>query len=385
MSRVETTLGYIPLTDAALPILALELGFAAEEGVELTLVREPSWSNIRDKVAMGVYPAAHMLSPLAIALTAGVGPHHAPVVAPILLGTNGNTLTATPALAKRLRAKGAVFGDAVSTGTALAQVERLRVGVPFPHSMHRELVRFLIERSGGDADRVSFLTAPPRILPEVLAADEVDAFMVGEPWGSTSVDSGAGEVLLTGAQIWAGAPEKVLALDAGWVERHEEGALALVRALYRAALWAAGRESAASVAEILALPRYLDTSAEVIERALRGQVLAQSGGVPVEAPGLLRLDAPGALYPWISGAEWIADRAARGWGIGRVEAQAAARATFRPDLLHAALAPLEGALPRPMAKVEGRLAAGDAVPGTRGPVLAGPDLFFDGSVFEPAD
>ena len=368
MSRHAISMGYIPLADAALPILALEMGFAAEEGIDLTLVREPSWSNIRDKVAMGVYPAAHMLSPMAIALTLGIGPVSAPVVAPMLLGTNGNTLTATPAMAERL---GVEPGDVAGIGQALAQVAAesgLRIGVPFPNSMHRELVRFLIEKSGGDLSQVSFLTAPPRILPEVLAANEVDAFMVGEPWAAIAADRGAGVQLLRGAAIWGAAPEKVLALEAGWARDNADAAAALTRAMYRAALWLGREDRFGSAAEVLALPRYLDAPVLLVERALREVV---------------RLRAPGDLYPWQSAASWIAQRCAPGWGVGMVAAQAAAQATFRPDMLHMALASLGANLPVNLAKVEGRFAKVGSVPGTSGAVKTGPDRFFDGSFFTP--
>ena len=65
MSGPDITLGFIPLTDAVLPILMAQMCFAAEDGLSLALVRETSW------VAMEAYPAAYMLSPLARALTAG--------------------------------------------------------------------------------------------------------------------------------------------------------------------------------------------------------------------------------------------------------------------------------------------------------------------------
>ncbi|MEL6582680.1 MAG: CmpA/NrtA family ABC transporter substrate-binding protein [Pseudomonadota bacterium] len=384
MSRAEVTLGYIPLTDAALPIIAYEMGFAAEEGLTLSLVREPSWSNIRDKFAMGVYPAAHMLSPLAIALTAGVGPMTAPVVAPMLLGTNGNTLAARPQLAERLVQNGARFDDAYSTGQALARhakSEGLRVGVPFPHSMHRELMRLLIERSGGDLEDVSFTTAPPRVLPRVLEAEEIDVFMVGEPWGTVAVDRGAGELILAANRIWSAAPEKVLALNTEWVESNSEDAEALLRALYRASLWIGHPSNISTTAEILALPQYLDTPALLLERALAGKLVRRFGTVAVPQPDILRLSGVSAIYPWQSAAAWIAERAAPLWGISPIKAQAAALETFRPDLLHRALAPLDAALPTALSRVEGRTEAGESVPGTRGPVLVGRSGFFDRSEF----
>jgi NitT/TauT family transport system ATP-binding protein len=65
MSVITTLkLGFIPLVDAAPLIVAEEMGFAAEEGPALDLVRAPSWSALRDQLSFGRVDAAHMLSPV---------------------------------------------------------------------------------------------------------------------------------------------------------------------------------------------------------------------------------------------------------------------------------------------------------------------------------
>ena len=46
-------IGFIPLVDAAALIVAVDKGFAAAEGLDVTLVREVSWSNVRDKLNIG--------------------------------------------------------------------------------------------------------------------------------------------------------------------------------------------------------------------------------------------------------------------------------------------------------------------------------------------
>src|SRR5258705_13687631 len=58
-------IGFIPLVDAAALIVAVDKGFAAAEGLDITLVREVSWSNVRDKLNIGLFDAAHLLSPVA--------------------------------------------------------------------------------------------------------------------------------------------------------------------------------------------------------------------------------------------------------------------------------------------------------------------------------
>src|ERR1019366_655461 len=75
-------IGFIPLVDAAALIVAVDKGFAAAEGLEVTLVREISWSNVRDKLNIGLFDAAHLLAPVAIASSLGIGHVKVPVVPP---------------------------------------------------------------------------------------------------------------------------------------------------------------------------------------------------------------------------------------------------------------------------------------------------------------
>ncbi len=95
-------IGFIPLADAAALIVAVDGGFALAEGLEIELVREVSWSNVRDKLNIGLFDAAHLLAPVAIASTLGLGHVRVPIVAPFNLGLNGNAITVSPELHARL-------------------------------------------------------------------------------------------------------------------------------------------------------------------------------------------------------------------------------------------------------------------------------------------
>ncbi|OBX33850.1 bicarbonate transport ATP-binding protein CmpC [Halomonas elongata] len=86
------TLGFIPLLDAALPIIAREAGFFADEGLEVALSRENAWSTLRDKVASGLLDGAHMLSPLPLAMSLGLSRAPCETLAPFILGRGGNTI-----------------------------------------------------------------------------------------------------------------------------------------------------------------------------------------------------------------------------------------------------------------------------------------------------
>jgi len=85
MSTTELKAGFIPLVDAAPLVVARELGFAEEEGLDLRLDRAPSWSTLRDWVAMGQIDAAHMLSPVPVAAARFVDAESAAALATILV------------------------------------------------------------------------------------------------------------------------------------------------------------------------------------------------------------------------------------------------------------------------------------------------------------
>ena len=43
-------IGFIPLCDAAALMIAVDKGFCAQEKLDVELIREVSWSNVRDKL-----------------------------------------------------------------------------------------------------------------------------------------------------------------------------------------------------------------------------------------------------------------------------------------------------------------------------------------------
>ena len=153
-------IGFIPLVDAAALIVAVDKGFAKAEGLDIDLVREVSWSNVRDKLNIGLFDAAHLLAPVAIASSLGLGHIKVPIAAPFNLGLNGNAITVSPALHSAIMAEidGDRF-DPMVTANALARVvarrkksgaEPLTFGMTFPFSTHNYQLRFWMAAGGVD-------------------------------------------------------------------------------------------------------------------------------------------------------------------------------------------------------------------------------------------
>jgi ABC-type nitrate/sulfonate/bicarbonate transport system substrate-binding protein len=341
--------GFIPLCDAAALIVAADRGFAAAEGIALDLVREVSWSNVRDKLNIGLFDAAHLLAPVAIASSLGLGHVKVPLVAPFVLGVNGNAITVSPDLHAVLVA--AADGDLTQplvSARALARAiaarkrsgaEPLTFGMTFPFSSHNYDLRLWIAAGGVDPDEdVRLVVLPPPYMVESLANKHVDAFCVGAPWNSVAVDLGVGMILHFACDILRHAAEKLLALRERWANENPDLVLRLVRAHERAAAFVEEPGNREEVAAILAAPNRLGVEAELIARTLEGRLKVAADGTQRTRDRYLLIGRDDAARPDPLQAAWLYAQMVR-WGQAPLSAEllATAQAVFRPDLFDAAM------------------------------------------------
>jgi ABC-type nitrate/sulfonate/bicarbonate transport system substrate-binding protein len=342
-------IGFIPLVDAAALIVAVDKGFVAAEGLDVTLVREVSWSNVRDKLNIGLFDAAHLLAPVAIASSLGLGHVKVPIVAPFNLGLNGNAITVSPALHAAIMNE--LDGDRfnpMATALALARVVAARrkrgagpliFGMTFPFSTHNYQLRFWMAAGGVDPDEdVQLVVLPPPYMVDSLANGHVDAFCVGAPWNSIAVDRGVGHILHFASDILVRAAEKVLAIRQDWAEKNADVVSALVRAHVRAADFIEQPQNRAEAARILAQPERIGVDADVIQRTLDGRLKISPDGTMRESDRYLLVGREGAGRPDPAQAAWLYAQMVR-WGQAAISPQAlkTATAVFRPDLYDAAL------------------------------------------------
>jgi NitT/TauT family transport system ATP-binding protein len=387
MSLTPLRLGYVPLIDAAPLIVARELGFAAEEGLEFDLIRLQSWAQSRDMLGMGAIDAAHMLVPLPIAQAMGLGPDYPAFDLLMILSVGGQAIAVSAELARAMwaRGHGFGFGDPIAARAALIAVAggRLRVGVPFPFSTQAELVRHWL--NGTEiADGVTIRTVPPPQMAATMAAGEVDAFCVGEPWASFAVETGAGALLLAGRAIWAAPPEKGLVLTRAFAEARAEETGRMMRAVWRACRWLDQPGNRSTAAEILSRPEYLNLPPELSERGLLGRLHVTASGEVRHYPGFIRFHEGAANFPWRSLSALLAQRMAGRHGLDVAVAMEAAKTVFRTDLYRDHLRSAGADLPGASARIEGAMGHPTAVASEKGQMILGPDAFFDGTTFDPS-
>ena len=348
MTGTALRIGFIPLVDAAALLVAVDKGFTRDEGLDVTLHREVSWSNVRDKLNLGLFDAAHLLAPVAIASSLGLGHVKVPIVAPFNLGLNGNAITVSPALHAAITAE--LNGDPLdpqATAQALSRVvatrkakglEPLVFGMTFPFSTHNYQLRFWMAAGGVDPDEdVRLVVLPPPYMVESLASGHVDAFCVGAPWNSVAVDLGVGHILHFVSDILARAAEKVLAVRQPWAEKSPQVLAGLIRAHERAAEFIEASANRTEVAAILGRPEYLGVDAEVVRRTLDGRLKVSPDGKVRESSRYLLVGREGAARPDPVQAAWLYAQMVR-WGQAPLSEQSLgiAKAVFRPDLYDAA-------------------------------------------------
>jgi len=383
MSRNALNCGYVPLVDSAPLIIAQALGFAEKEGIELNLLRQPSWAALRDLLALGHLDAAHMLSPMPIAMTMGLSGIQVEIDALMMMSVNGTVTGASRQIVQKLKSSGwdEEFQSPNATRDAILNLDqdKLRVGVPFPYSMHSLLFRYWM---GDQSDKFDLITTPPPLMANAVENGDLDLFTVGEPWGTIAVESGAADLILPGVSIWQFAPEKVIATRRTWLTDNPNAAGALMRAVYRACDWLDGAKNKALASEILARSEHLDLPEHLIYRALTGQILPTQHGNQIDVPNFLQFHRSGATFPWRSQAAWIGAQIAHLHDLDPQEAAIKAQDCFRSDIYRYELASTAHDHPGASAKLEGAMVHKTAVASTHGNMILGPDAFFDGKTYE---
>ena len=377
LEKSRLTLGFVPLTDCAPLVMGVEKGFFAGQGLEVTLSREASWANIRDKVAVGLLDGAQMLAGIPLAATAGVGRVNVPMLTGVSLGLNGNAITVSERLHRLMADADPVRPTSAHALKPIIEDRRalgltpLVFGVVLAVSSHAYQLRTWLASAGIDPDHdVRLVVIPPPQMVASLKAGEIDGYCVGEPWNAQAVHEGIGRVVITGYELWNNAPEKVLGVTAAWAATHPNTHRALIRGLIETARWLDTPKNRDETARVLAAAAHVGVSESVLRPSLSNIAFHRHA----------------ATFPWRSHALWFLAQMVR-WGQLPADADLAgvAAAVYRADLYRAAASDLGEPVPLTDTKPEGMHDAPWTLTDATAPIAMGPDRFFDGRGFDPAD
>lgn len=377
-------IGLLRLTDAAPVVVALEQGFFADAGLEVFLSVEPSWANIVDKLTYGQLDAAVMPPPLAFAVSIGLRGAGIPLIVPMSLSLNGNSVTVTKEIAGALGPE--KHGGALEVGRRLAdhlrrRAARPRIAVVHAFSTHNLLLRYWLAAAGIDPDKdIELSVVPPAEMVDAMQEGQINGFCAGAPWGEVAALRDVGRTIVTSSEIWRNHPEKCFAVGRDWAEENPDLLEGLLDALLRAARFCDAPENADDIAAILAQDNYLDLDPAFLRASL-------PAGEAAEGPGWRSVDrsvffTSAANFPWRSHAAWFLAEMAR-WGyLARdVDRAALAASVYRPDLFRIAAGRDGVPAPKHDGKQEGAHAVTWRAEGDPSDIPMQPDLFCDGKIF----
>ena len=335
------SVGYMRLTDAAPLILAKESGLFSRYGLDVTLCREVSWANLRDKLVVGILDAAQLLAPLPMMTAIGAGGIRGQLLTGLALGLNGNAITVSN---KLYNALGEEHNEQRFTPLQRAQQlkaylqrsdERLTLATVHTFSMHTFLLRLWLQAGGIDIDRdIQLIVLPPEQMCDSLARGVIDGFCVGEPWSTVAVEQGIGSVVASGYDIWNNAPEKVLGVTTQWHDTNPATHLRLRLAIMEACQRLVSPSEREAIAQVMSRQEYLDLSSRFILPSLTGHYRYTKGGQKVSIPNFHVFWKYQAGFPWRSHAQWILSQSSQSLGktISTEQAQALVQQCWRPDL-----------------------------------------------------
>ncbi len=290
----DLKVGFIPITCATPIIMAAPLGFYSKHGLNVDVVKTAGWAVVRDKTINKEYDAAHMLAPMPIAISLGLGAQALPFCVPAIENINGQGITLAIKHKDRRDPK---------------EWKGMKFAIPFDYSMHNYLLRYYLAEHGIDPDTdVQLRSVPPPEMVANLRADNIDGFLAPDNICQRAIYDGVGFMHILSKEIWDGHPCCSFAASRDFITNSPNSFAALTRSIIDATIYASKAENRKQIAEVIAPPNYINAPVSVLEQVLTGTYADGLGGIKTDAK---RVDFD--PFPWQSFAVWMLTQMKR-WG-----------------------------------------------------------------------
>lgn len=293
LEKTDLTIGFIPIA-CSIPIVMSEpMGFYKKYGLNVTLKKMPNWAAVRESAIAGELDAYHMLSPMPISISLGLGSAAFPIKLASIENINGQSI------AVATKHKNTIKGPADFKG--------MTVAVPFPYSMHNLLLRYYLASGGLNPDRdVKIEIVPPPDSVAKMAAGQIDAFLMPDNFGQRAVFEKIGFIHLLTKDLWEGHPCCSFAASQKWIDANPNTFRALNKAIVDGAAYANAAENRETVAKAMSERKYLNQPEPVLKAVLTGK-FEDGLGNNLDVPNRIEFDP----YPWKSFAYWISSQMVR--------------------------------------------------------------------------
>jgi nitrate/nitrite transport system substrate-binding protein len=294
IEKKDLKIGFIAITCATPIIMAEPMGFYAKHGLNVEVVKTAGWAIVRDKTLNKEYDAAHMLAPMPIAISLGLGSPPVPFTVPAIENINGQGIVLAMKHKERRDPK---------------DWKGFKFAIPFDYSMHNYLLRYYLAEHGIDPDAdVQLRSVPPPEMVANLRADNIDGFLAPDNICQRAIYDGAGFLHLLSKELWDGHPCCSFAASNEFITQSPNSFAALVRAILDATAYASQAEHRKEIADTIAPANYLNAPPIVLEQVLTGVYADGLGNVKTD-PKRVDFDP----FPWRSFAVWMLTQMKR-WG-----------------------------------------------------------------------
>jgi nitrate/nitrite transport system substrate-binding protein len=294
LEKAKLNVGFVPITCATPIIMAHPMGFYKKYGLDVSVIKTAGWAVSRDKSLSGEYDAAHMLTPMPLAITVGAGSVARPWTMPAVENINGQAIT--------LHNKHKDKNDP-------KMWKGFKFAVPFEYSMHNFLLRYYVAEAGLDPDRdIQIRVLPPPEMVANLRADNVDGYLSPDPFNQRAVYDGVGFIHKLTKEIWLGHPCCAFAASQKFIDDNPNTFLALFKSILEATAFASNKANRKEISAAIAPKNYLNQPVTVIEQVLTGRFADGLGKIRNE-PDRIDFDP----FPYHSFAIWILTQMKR-WG-----------------------------------------------------------------------
>ncbi|GGB31302.1 nitrate ABC transporter substrate-binding protein [Tistrella bauzanensis] len=294
LEKTRLNIGFVPITCATPIIMAHPMGFYERQGLDVQVIKTAGWAVARDKSLNKEYDAAHMLTPMPLAITMGAGSTAQPFVMPAVENINGQAIVLHVGHKDKRDPK---------------QWKGFKFGVPFEYSMHNFLLRYYVAEHGLDPDQdIQIRVVPPPEMVANLRAGNLDGYLSPDPFNQRAVWEKVGFIHLLTKEIWEGHPCCAFACSKAFADELPNTYGALMMALLEATAYAADPANRKEISAAIAPANYLNQPVPVIEQVLTGR-FADGLGAVQDVPDRIDFDP----FPWHSMGVWILTQMKR-WG-----------------------------------------------------------------------
>ena len=368
--------GMIKFIDCVPIVAAKELGYFAEEGLNVAIEVQPSWKHVQDRVISGELDGSHMLYGHPIAATLGYGVAATEVIAPYNMSINGMGISISNEVWKQMAAKDTRLKTPGYTMPVTAETlkqiaptykasgEPLKFFMTFPVGSHNFNLRYWLAAGGvmpgfyagmagspgTDQGDVVLQVNPPPLMVSAMNQNNCQGFCVGEPWNmQMTIKEQTGRLAIPSQYIFNGSPDKVFGITKKFLAENPNATRAIVRSLIRAGRWLdEAPENRKLAAEMLANKVYIGAQPEILAESMMGSLVYNMDGGKADRrpePDFNIFYKKYASVPLHSHAVWCLTQMRR-WNMiaeNKPDAwyQETAAKVFRTDIYREAFASLE--------------------------------------------